>query len=275
MSSKATGCFFLDSMIVLPQPMSDRVESSEKFLKEASEKCYLSSSVVEECNEVLNNIFNWLTKDIRDNFKKFLNEKNIKELKRNDTLKFESFFEERRRELSGKQAYYLQIQGEIEHWIIEYIKSIQQFKSVDSVAFTNYLTAKITEIYEAIKSKIEAFDEITIKPQPPLRTFLLRHGITHNEDQDHLSSAIQYQYENNCWVVFVSYEGRSILNFRDYLLRNALFNLSKPDYAIDKLATLIAPGGLRPLELYGKIANRSDHQKRFVTAMKESIDVAL
>ena len=262
-------------MIILPQPWVDRIESADKFLKDAGNKCYLSSSVVKECNEILNDIYNWLVKDIRDNFKKFLNENGIQEIKRNSALTFERFFEQRKRQLAEKPDYYFLIQEEIEHWIIQYIKSIGAGKAVSSIAFANFLNAKITEIYEAISSKVEALDEIKIEPQPSVKAFLLQHGLKHEEDMNHLASAIQYQFVNNCWVVFVSFEGKSVLNFRDYLFRNSLFNLAKPDYAIDKLTSLLSDSNKPPVDSYRSIVKLTDHQERFVKAIKESVNVDL
>ena len=71
--------------------MADRRESAEKFLENPSFDCYVSSSVKKKIVEGLDDIYNWLQSDIKENFSNFLHRREIEEITRRDVLLFELF----------------------------------------------------------------------------------------------------------------------------------------------------------------------------------------
>lgn len=268
------GCFFLDSCTLLPQAMKDRTESIVKFLGDPGSDCYISSSVRKEIDDALDGIYNWLQNDIKENFSSFLHQSEKEEITRDDVLLFEPFFEVRRHQLRGKSGYYFQMQEQIEHWLVEYIKTIPHGKRIQLDPFLNLLSTEINKIYEALASKVEIYKEKDISPHPALRTYLFIHGIGQEADQDHLASAIQYQYQNNCWVVFVTFDQNTILRYRNSLFKNCGLHCSKPDYAVHRLRNVVSKGR-SPIEFFRDIQNYTKNQIFFAKQLKEVMDIQL
>jgi hypothetical protein len=254
--------------------MRDHLESIEKFLQTSGYEFNISSSVKKETEETLDKIYTWLQNDIKEHFSAFLHKQEAKGITRKDILLFEPFFEERRNELKGTPAYFFLITEHIEHWLVEYIKAIPYGKTVEFDVFLSTLSREINEVYEALLSKIEAFEEKDISPQPSLRTYLLLHGIRQERDQDHLASVIQFQYESDCWVVFVTIDRKTILQHRKNLMHNCALHCSKPDYAKERLEQLSSKGE-SPMQFFRNLQETSQKQREFAEFLEKAIDIRL
>jgi hypothetical protein len=256
--------------------MEELARSIKTFLNENKMPCFISTSVREEIQRIIDRIHIWMQRDIKEHFQTFLDKKGLQEFTRNDSLIFEPYFEERRNQLraDGSPAYFFKILRMIERWVISYVKNIPFGKKIPLDLFLAYLSAELTREYERILARVEVIPVQNITPAPELRTFLLMHGIRQIDDQDHLASAIQYQYKNDLWSVFVTNDERTILTYRNMLERCCSLFCTKPEYAIDRSNSL-NERGILPMTHFREIKEHSDEQIAFARSVFSAISVKL
>lgn len=262
-------CFFLDSCILLPQSREEWAKSIKAFLEKKVAPHYVSSSVKAECLRTITRIFVWMIEDIKEKMQDFLDKSGVDKITRNDALLFEPYFEERRDYLrsKGSQAYLFKIQNVIERWLIRYVKEIPYGKDVKLDLFVAYLGSELTRIYEEILSQVEMVEEKSISPTAELRSYLAQHGIWKFPDQDHIASCIQYQYDKDIWVIFVTSDERSILSYRKFLQRNCCLHCTKPDYAVDRCESLRKKENLSPIGYFKQLKDYTSAQADFAKSL--------
>ncbi len=200
---------------------------------------------------------------------------NIKKVTSRDGLVFEQFFDQRRRQLrsQGSPYIYYEIVGRIEHWTALKVHAIRTGLSVKPEDFLASLTTEVSVIYEALRSPIEAMEEDQIAPSAELKTQVAAQGVTKMEDVIHLASAVEYQFTNNEWVVFVTFDEDHILSHKRPLREVCALHCSKPAYARDHLVRLSRMK--KPVQHYLNIPNYTTHQVNFAKAIEKSLQIKI
>jgi hypothetical protein len=102
---------------------------------------------------------------------------------------------------------------------------------------------------------------------------MLFQGLFQEEDRKHMASAIEYQYTHNIWVIFLTYDEKSILNYAQNLRDNCLFFVSKPLYAFDHRRELSKEK--RPIGCFQQFLNPTFKQKRFAEALSNELGITI
>lgn len=199
----------------------------------------------------------------------------IKKVTSRDGLAFEQFFDEKRRQLRRKGSTYIyyEIVGQIENWTALQVHEIPKGLSIKPDDFLAGITLELSKIYEGLKSPIDAIEEQQIIPSAELKSQAASQGITKMEDVIHLASAIQYQFTNNVWVVFVTFDEKDVLSHKQGLLDVCALRCSKPAYAEDHLVKLSRMK--KPIQYYLNITNCTPQQMSFAKAVEQTLQVKI
>lgn len=271
MSSKKFHCFFLDACILLPQKNRRFAESCADFLKQDESRCYISSSVKTTILALLNKAYDRIVNEIQRTLLPFMKHENIETITSRDGLTFERFFSEIRLQFraQGTSYIYFEILGQIEHWLVLQLRTIPRGSSEKPDNFLAVITLRLSTILEKLRFLIDAFEEKEIIVKPRIRSHVALLRIRKMEDMDHLSSAIDYQFSNNVWVVFVTFDEDDILCHKESLFEICALRCSKPMYASDHLRKFSRMDD--PVKYYRSIKNHTQPQLAFAKTIKESL----
>jgi hypothetical protein len=268
-------CFFADVCLLLPQTNRPEinVELTNEILHGGS--CYISSSVKEKFVESLDNTYDYIVKDLRDNLPKYFESIHCAKVSDVDGLLFEVFFAERRRQLGKerKTSLHFIIEAHIESWIVNLIHSLKRGTKVQVQDLLSAIFRELSNKYEELKSPVETLDVIDIVPKGQLKANLLLQGIENEEDEEHIASAIEYQYTKNKWVIFLTYDERHILHCAHNLRENCTFYVSKPIYANDHRRNLSKEPA--PVSYFKQIKNPTDKQKNFSKVLSDKLGITI
>lgn len=223
----------------------------------------ISSSVNSKIIEMIDGGYDWIVQEIQNRMQPHFTKRKITKLTNRDCRIFEKFYKLRRNMLGSRQSpsMYFEILGQIEVWTGAFIHSIQLGKKIDTTIFLTELIAQVSTVCESLKAPLLQMDIVEINYEAKIEPFVFNQGVTKDEDVKHLSSAIHYQYLENTWAIFVTFDEKHILSHQDRLNLICGINCCKPIYAEDYLRDLsrLEP----PLQYYNKIETKNKLQKSF------------
>lgn len=271
MASVSGNCYFLDACILLPQKNKRYAESCDDFLKQARSNCYTSSSVKDTILSLLKDAYDWITKEIQANLFSYMMKTKLAKVTSRDGLAFEGFFHEIREDMRKEGATYIyyEMVGQIESWIVSQLRLITLGMSINSEDFLAGITLRFSEIYEILKSSIDVVESKQISPNPLINSEVALRKVKKIEDIMNLASAIDYQFRNNVWVIFVTFDEDDILSHKVALFDVCALCCSKPMYAPDHFAKFSRMG--RPISHYSSIKNHNPDQISFATNVEKSL----
>jgi hypothetical protein len=260
---------------LLPQKNRRYAESCADFLKKAESKCYVSSSVKETILALLNDAYDWIVKDIQRSLFPYMKKEDVTKVTCRDGLAFEQFFDEHRQELQrlGSPYIYYEILGQVEHWTVSQVHSIPRGSSINRQNFLANIIFEVSRIYERLRSPIEAIDGKQVNPSAEVISTLRLLEIRKAEDIVHLASAIEYQFGNNIWVVFVTFDERHILAHKKSLFDVCALRCSKPVYAMEYLE--MSSRMNKPIQYFVNIAEYTPKQIIFADAIEQSLHIKI
>lgn len=267
--------FFLDVCILLPQSLSISEKSCKDFLKDAGASCCISSSVYSRASKMLDDAYDWVVKDIQENFYPYLEKNKIRELTNRDARVFEVFFHERRRQLAALKSpsMYFEIMGQVEHWSVSQMHSIELGRKIKTDVFLSAILTEISKVYESLKSPLDAIEIKNVSPKAEIKAQVALQRVLKTEDIEHLASALQFQFENNIWVIFVTFDEKHILAHKDRLFEVCALHCCKPDYAKDYARDLTREKP--PIQYYQDISPRTDNQEKFLQTIVKTLGITL
>lgn len=275
MSIEKSAYFFLDICILLPQTLNISAKLCEDFLKKAGRLCYISSSVYLRASKMLDDTYDWVLKEIQESLYPYLQKHRIDRLTCRDARVFEGFFNERRRQLKTfkSPAMYYEMVGRMEHWAVTQIHSIELGREIEAEMFLTALLSELSRVYESLKAPLDAIEVKNITPKEEIKSQVILQGVHKFEDIDHLASAIQFQFTNNVWVVFVTFDEKHILSHQRRLLDVCALHCCKPDYAMDYARDISREK--TPIQYYLSISPKSSQQEIFAKAIESSLHVSI
>jgi len=267
--------FFLDVCILLPQTLKVSSKSCEKFLEQALETCCISSSVYDKTSEMLDTAYDWVSQEIQEKLYPHLQSKGVNKLTPRDARVFEEFFNERRKQLAAikSPSMHFEMLSQIEQWTVDGIHKIKLGESIQAGAFLATLLSALSAVYESLRAPFEAIEVKNITPKYDIRSQVALLGVKKYEDMVHLASAIEYQFSNNIWVVFITFDEKHILHHQRRLLEVCALHCCKPDYAMDYSRDISRED--RPIQYYSKISPKSSEQQTFAKVLENSLHLSI
>jgi len=223
---------------------------------------------------MLDDAYDWVVNDIQQNFYPYLEKNRISELTNRDARIFEVFFHERRRQLAAlsSPSMYFEIMGRIENWTVSQIHTIELGRKIKADVFLAAILTELSKVYENLKSPLDAIEVKNVSPKEKIKAHVVLQGVLKFEDIEHLASAIQFQFENNIWVIFVTFDEKHILAHKDRLLEVCALHCCKPDYAKDYARDLTREKP--PIQYYQDISPRTVDQEKFLQTTIQTLGIA-
>jgi hypothetical protein len=253
LSKGGTGCFFLDTCILISEILNEKNEKIEKFKKDAlSNKipCYFSDSVENETQKKVTDTINYIGSSLKDIILTHLTasrrrrRKSISDPIDNDDIKaLEDLFNTCH---STARASGLTLPNPLVHietWVISYLSDVLAKGMPMSINyFIKELVKSVLTFTIAIQNAIDyliTYQQGFVKKQTVASNVALSVAINnagiHNPDNDHIASAITYQSASSTKTIFVTLDFTTILRRRKSIHRNFGIECSDPLYAFHHL----------------------------------------
>lgn len=247
-------CFFLDSCVAFAEMLGENREVMEKFKTDVQRRdipCYLSDSVVAECERKLNSsqifferVFQTVAEAHFNECRKQRGMKPDDPLCKEDYLIFASLFTELRKAMSPILAKPLRTLE------IKMVLALEDmFRRADKLEFSVFLREFIAQtMVQAAILKIQKVKYITneqgffkkksIAPDKGISGKLLasvhcsKYNRFHGDDSDHISSAWAYRQSTGEITVFVTLDFRSVLFYAEEISKIINLWCADPLYAV-------------------------------------------
>ena len=258
---------------MLPQKNRRFAGACTRFLKDYQKLCLVSSSVKEKAIDLLRTAYKRISEEMQEKFIPYLEQKNIEKITSRDCLIFEDFFYALRKKMKneGKNEIHYELIGQIEYWVADSVHKIKRGSSLDAIDFMANILTELSIKFDNLKTPIEVIEPVEISESPDLNTQIVLAGVQDMEDIIHLAAAINFQYTNDTWVIFVTFDEIHILSNRPLLKEICALHTSKPAYAVDYLVELSRLS--KPVKFYKEISNHSVQQKEFAKAVETALQI--
>lgn len=270
--------FFLDSCVLLPQSSESKTEACSTFLKEASSKCILSSSVRTEAIDLIDRAYNAIVIDFRQNLKPYLEQKKIKKLTNRHGRILETYFSERRRTLKATQPQRSNIRNEvmgtIENYVAAHLHSLKEGSTIKLDDFLAFLLMRLALVEHKLKAPFMGIRSEDIKPDDAIISLTgLRALIANPNDIRHLGSALTYQFGKNKWIIFVTNDESEILSKESEMFSIFGLQCSKPEWASDHYRELTRLKS--PIEHFRETKDHPEEQREFVKVLEKVLSIKI
>ena len=270
--------YFLDSCVLLPQSSESKTEACSTFLREASSKCILSSSVKTEAIDLIDRAYNAVINDFRQNLKPYLEQNGITRLSNRHGRILATYFYERREAFKLTQPQRSSVRNEfmgiIENFVASQLHSLKGGSTVKYDAFLAFLIMQLSLAEHRLKAPFMGIKTEEIVPNESVTSMAELNALIANpHDIKHLASALKYQYEKNKWVIFVTNDESEILSKQPDLLSIFGLQCSKPEWALDYYSDLTRLKA--PLEHLREKQDYSEGQKAFVKTLENTMNVKI
>jgi hypothetical protein len=267
--------FFVDTCILLPQPLDAVMKTCSKFTKEASSKFILSSSVKKEGLDLVDKSHNTIVQNFQMKLRPFLEEKKVKEITNRDGEIFASFFAEQKAQFRKLPYKRTNIQHEIlsaiEGYVASQLHSIENGQKIPTEFFLAAISAELAIVKHDLEAPFRGLRCEDIQPNDSIYSAVVVSSIFHGSvlknqnDILHLSSALEYQFQHNKWVIFVTTDEEEIL-CRASEFKEILLHCSRPEWAMDHYREMTK--NIAPLDHLKNITNPTDRQRTLIEAIK-------
>jgi len=270
------GGYFVDSCILLPHPLKGTTEACSEFLEKAAESCLICSTTKKETLDLIEKSHSTILADFRDNLKPFLDSKKLQFLTNKDGHIFAEFFASRKKILKPVFPRRSNVPYEILAATERYVaSSLHSLKSTQKITADDFLALMITElvrIKHELKQPLLSLREVEIEPNDSFISIIAICTIIPNsKDIAHLASALEHQFRENQWIIFVTTDESEILNKQKELYTVFRLRCSTPDWAFDYYREITR--NIQPIEHYRKLDNYTQHQKDFGRIVGEVIGI--
>jgi hypothetical protein len=268
--------FFVDACVLLPHSIDSIRQSCFAFLRENATRCLLSSSVKTEALDLIERSYDTIVSDLKLKLKPFLDSKEIKDLSNRSGRILAQFFMERRRAL--RKGFKSEVPREIVGTIENYVASrLHSLRTGEKIPVDNFLAALLTEISikkHALQAPFNGIKGVDVTPNNSVISLIVMQTMMQNDkDVRHLASALNYQFQNNRWVIFVTTDDSDILSKEQELFSVFTLQCSSPEWAsdyYDDMTKLKAPR-----EHFREIKDYSSTQKEFAAILEKSLTIKM
>lgn len=269
MSFGQFGGFIVDTCVLLPQPLESMIKSSSTFLKEAASECILLSSVKKEALDLIEKAHDIVVSYIHNNLKAYLDGKGIKELSNRDGKILADFFSEQRVQLKKlpykRSNIQSEILGAIENYVASQLHSLKNGQNLPINVFLPAVAAELAVTKHTLEAPFRGLRYIDIQPKNSIiSAIVIGAMIKNSNDALHLASALEYQFQCNKWVIFVTTDQEDILS-KEKELREMFLQCSRPEWALDYKREITK--NKAPLEYARDIKSLTANQRSILSAI--------
>jgi len=270
--------FFVDSCILLPQPIESLEASCADFLKEAAKRCILCSSVKKEAFKLIEDSYSIIVSTFRSNLKPFLEKHGIKELTNKHGTFLAQFFSERKRNLKKTHPLRSRVRNEMIGTIETYVASrLHSLKDGLKIPIDDFLAAMITELTikkHSLQAPFLGLRCVDVVPDNSIVSLIVLGALIRNpNDARHLASALTHQFQRNKWVIFVTTDETDILSKEKEIFEIFALQCSKPEWALDYYRDMTRMKS--PIEHFREIHDYSERQKEFGETIEKTMGIRI
>jgi ribosomal protein S17E len=264
--------------VLLPQSSESKTEACSAFLKEASSRCVLCSTVKAEAIELIDRAYDLIAVDFRRNLKPYLEEKGKKELTNRDGKMLANFFSERRRTFKITQPQRSNVRNEIigviENFVASQLHSLKDGFTIKLDDFLAFLMLKLADIEHKLKAPFMGIRPEDITPDDAITSLIVLKALIANpNDIKHLGSALKYQYGKNKWVIFVTTDESEILSKESDMFEIFALQCSKPEWALDNYREMTKLKS--PIEHFREKKVHSNEQREFAGVLEKVMSIKI
>jgi len=245
----SSGCFFLDTTILLSQILKEnsvRIEKLKNDIKSYKIPCYISDSVQNECKDKIEKALNFVGQIVKDTINLRLEEERTRRrisltspISSDDIIALEKTFSLLHGAMKASHKLTNPIEV-IEEWTIKYLgEKLEQGTIFDKNQFMMELVKNILKVTSSIQ---DPYDELVTFERSFARKInvvidlrivdsLLNIDI-HKPDSIHLACAWCHQINSNERTVFVTFDFSSIISKQDEIRKLLNLVCCDPLYAI-------------------------------------------
>jgi hypothetical protein len=265
--------FFLDACVLLPHPLEAMSKACTNFLKEAASLCFLSSSVRKEAFDLIEQSHDIIIVNLHDKLKPFFEANKIEKLTNKDGKIIADFFSEQKSEIkrqSHKRSNIPnEILGAVENFVATSLHSLEDGEKLSITDFLAALTTELAIIKHSLEAPFKGIKLVDITPNDSIRSAIIISIILTNlKDADHLSSALEHQFRQNKWIIFVTTDDTHILS-KEPSLREIFLQCSKPEWAFDYYRDITKRKS--PMQHVREMKTYTNRQKQIINAMEKAI----
>jgi hypothetical protein len=265
--------FFVDTCILLPHPLETIMKACSDFVKETASKCILSSSIKKEALNLIDRSHTTILLNFHSKLKPFLTAKGIKEITNRDGQIFADFFAEQKslfRKLPYRKSnIQYEILGAMESYIASQVHSLRDGQKLPVDIFFAAIAAELAIKKHELEAPFRGLRCEEIQPNNSLLSAVILGSLLKNSDDAvHLASALEYQFRNNRWVIFVTTDQHDILD-KASELKEMFLQCSRPEWALDYYRGLTKIES--PLDYVKNISTLTINQQRVLDALNLKI----
>lgn len=223
-----------------------RIQKFQRDVEKHSLKCFVSSSVVKESEDKLDEVINFVGKTLSELIV-FFQARSLStrvpfdklELKRDDVLVFERFFMDKFRQITaaGRKDGFVRRLREVEVAVIQsFEEKIAGKESIPLGVLMQEIVAEVIQVSDVLKSKyrhvMSNHECIDITPDSDLLKEARDLGLASPGDADHVASAATYARREGIKVIFVSFDYKDIVSRSHEIERKLGVRCSDPLYAV-------------------------------------------
>jgi len=270
--------FFVDSCVLLPHQSESIRKSCIDFLKEAASRCSICSSVKNEAFEVIDRAYGIIVSDFRANLKPFLEKNGIKELTNRHGKTLASFFSERKRSFKitfpQRSNVRSEIIGAIENYVASQLHSLKDGVKIATDDFIASMMTQLAIVEHDLKAPFMGLRLVEIKPNVQITSLIVLKALIANpRDVEHLGSALEFQYKENKWVIFVTTDDAEILSKERDMFEVFGLQCSKPEWALDYYRDMTRMKS--PIEHFHETPNYTERQKEFGKTIEKAMGIKI
>ncbi|WP_287585374.1 hypothetical protein [Candidatus Borrarchaeum sp.] len=229
--------FFIDTCILLPHPLETIMKACSDFIKETASQCILSSSIKKEALDLIEQSHNTILLNFHSKLKPFLTSKGIKKITNRDGQIFADFFADQKslfRKLPYRKSnIQYEILGAMESYIASQVHSLKDGQKLPVDIFFAAIAAELAIKKHELEAPFKGLRCEEIKPSNSLLSAVILGSLLKNSgDAVHLASALEYQFRNNRWVIFVTTDQHDILD-KASEFKEMFLQCSRPEWALD------------------------------------------
>ncbi|MCK4434477.1 hypothetical protein KAU92_03215 [Candidatus Bathyarchaeota archaeon] len=270
--------FFIDSCVLLPHSLQSMTQSCSAFLKENGQRCVLCSTVKAESLDLIERSHSLVVSDLRSGLKPFLKKHGIEQLTNRDGMIFARFFRERKRNLRINFPQRTNVSREVLGTIENYVASrLHSLKDGFKMPVDNFLAVMMTEL-ASIKHNLQApfksMKTLEIAPDDSIVSLIIigtlltkPTRVLNPNDAKHLASAVEHQFRENKWVIFVTNDEKDILCREARIFEACALRCSKPDWALDHYRSITRLKS--PIEYFRDLPNFSSKHKKLAETIEK------
>jgi len=267
--------FFLDTCILLPHPLEAIMKACSDFIKETASQCILSSSVKKEALDLIDRAHCTILLNFHSRLKPFLVAKGMKEITNREGQVFADFFAEQKaqfRRLPYKKSnIQYEILGAMESYIASQVHSLESGQKLPVDVFFALVAAELAVKKHDLEAPFKGIKCEEIQPSNSLSSAIVVGSLLKNpDDAVHLASALEYQFNHNRWVIFVTTDQHEILD-KALEFKEMFLQCSRPDWALDYYRELTKKEA--PLDHVKNIGTPTIRQQRVLDALSPKIHI--